>query len=150
MAARGSVHPGEGLHLPVQSVRQGFQRCFHVILRLQVQPELRLHVEIPTEPKRGVGGDAPAAVDNFVDASRRDADVFCQPVLTDTQWFKKLGNQDGLGESLVWTCWPLSMIIHDGNIMGIAALPGEADAPLLVDADAVLTLPITGERFQVI
>ncbi len=42
------------------------------------------------------------------------------------------------------------MIINDGNIMGIAALPGEADAPLLVDADAVLALPITGERFQVI
>jgi hypothetical protein len=42
------------------------------------------------------------------------------------------------------------VIIHDFYVVGIAAAPNKADAPLLVDADAVLALSIALQRFQVI
>jgi hypothetical protein len=42
------------------------------------------------------------------------------------------------------------MIIHDFDIVGIAIAPDKADAPLVVDANAVLPFPITSQRFQVI
>jgi len=42
------------------------------------------------------------------------------------------------------------VIIHDFYIVGIAITPDKADAPLGVDADAVLPFPIAFEYFQVI
>lgn len=40
------------------------------------------------------------------------------------------------------------MVVDDGDLGDIALLPAEADAPLIVDADAVLTTPIAFQRFQ--
>jgi hypothetical protein len=40
------------------------------------------------------------------------------------------------------------MVINDFNIICIALYPGETDAPLIVDADAVLSFPIPAESFQ--
>ena len=42
------------------------------------------------------------------------------------------------------------MIIHDLNIVCIAVAPHKANAPLVIDAYAVLSLSIALERFQVI
>ena len=42
------------------------------------------------------------------------------------------------------------MVVHDLNIGGANFSPDEADAPLIIDADAVLTLPFVFQRFQVI
>ena len=42
------------------------------------------------------------------------------------------------------------MVIHNLNIVRIAVAPHKADAPLIVDANAVLSLSIALERFQVI
>jgi hypothetical protein len=35
------------------------------------------------------------------------------------------------------------MIVNDLNIMGLAIAPAKANAPLLIDADAVLPLTVT-------
>ena len=43
-----------------------------------------------------------------------------------------------------------SVIVHDLNVRGPNFSPYEADAPLVVDADAVLTLPVVFQRLQVI
>jgi hypothetical protein len=42
------------------------------------------------------------------------------------------------------------MIINDLDIERVSVLPLEADAPLLIDPDAVLTLAIAFQRFQLI
>jgi len=42
------------------------------------------------------------------------------------------------------------MIIYDLNFIGMTVLPVEADAPLIVDADAQLTLTIAAELFKAV
>lgn len=41
-----------------------------------------------------------------------------------------------------------SVVVDDDDLGDIAVVPAEADAPLVVDADAVLTTPIAFQRFQ--
>ena len=41
-----------------------------------------------------------------------------------------------------------SMIIGNFNLVNAIVTPTETDTPLLVDANAVLTLPITTQRFK--
>lgn len=42
------------------------------------------------------------------------------------------------------------MIIHNFDIVHIAALPSKANSPLIIDTDAVLPLPVVFQRFQLI
>lgn len=42
------------------------------------------------------------------------------------------------------------MVICNLDIMGISGLPFEADSPLIIDADTVLTGPIPSQLFQMI
>src|SRR5882724_10541833 len=44
----------------------------------------------------------------------------------------------------------VSVIIYNFNIQGMTCIPLEADPPLLVDADAVLALPITLQRLKLV
>ena len=43
-----------------------------------------------------------------------------------------------------------SVVVHDLNVRGPNFSPYEADAPLVIDADAVLTLSVVFQRLQVI
>jgi hypothetical protein len=40
------------------------------------------------------------------------------------------------------------MVIHDLHIVGVAVLPAKADAPLIIDANAVLSLSIPSQRLR--
>jgi len=40
------------------------------------------------------------------------------------------------------------MVVHDLNVKGIRTVPAEADAPLVVDADAVLARSAAFQRLQ--
>ena len=40
------------------------------------------------------------------------------------------------------------MVVDDFYIVCVAALPDEADAPLIIDSNAVLACPITGELLE--
>ena len=42
------------------------------------------------------------------------------------------------------------MVIYNLDVVGISITPHEADAPLIVDANAVLSLSVALERFQMI
>ena len=42
------------------------------------------------------------------------------------------------------------MVVHNFHVKGIFAFPSEADAPLIVDAYAVLPGPVSPKRFKVI
>src|SRR3546814_12161772 len=44
----------------------------------------------------------------------------------------------------------VSMVVDDLDMVGASTRPYETDSPLIVDADAVLSCPITFERFQAI
>jgi hypothetical protein len=39
-------------------------------------------------------------------------------------------------------------VVDDLDLVGVTVVPAEADAPLVVDADAVLAVAITLERFE--
>jgi hypothetical protein len=40
------------------------------------------------------------------------------------------------------------MIIHNFNVAGAILSPAKTNTPLPIDPDAVLSCPITGQRFQ--
>lgn len=40
------------------------------------------------------------------------------------------------------------MVVDDLHVEGVKVAPGEADAPLIVDADAPLTLAVAAQGFQ--
>jgi len=42
------------------------------------------------------------------------------------------------------------MVVRDFNLLCITFTPDEADAPLIVDADAMLAFTVSAQRFQVI
>jgi hypothetical protein len=44
----------------------------------------------------------------------------------------------------------LLMVVHNLNVERILALPAKANPPLVIDADAVLSLPVTFQCFQVV
>lgn len=85
------------MDLLIEAATQAFQRDFHVVVRLQIEPELRLHVEETSEAQGGVRGDGAAAMDDLVDPSGRDADILGQLVLADAQGFQKLSQENLAG-----------------------------------------------------
>jgi hypothetical protein len=40
------------------------------------------------------------------------------------------------------------MVVHDFYVNGIVIHPDKTDAPLVVDPDAVLSFPVSRQRFQ--
>ena len=73
---------------------------FEIEMRLQVKPEFRRHAEVAPKPQGGVGGDGALAVDDFVNAARRHADVFGQAVLRDAHWLEEFFVQDFAGRDV--------------------------------------------------
>ena len=92
-------------------------------------------------------------MNNLIDAPGSYPDIFCKPVLTDSQWLKKLRKENftGMNGGEITLCHnDLSMVVGDFDIVGITALPYETDSPLLVDAYAVLTFPVAAKRLQMV
>lgn len=129
---------------------------FDVVAVLEVQPEALAGSEVPGEPQCGIGADAPLAVDDLVDSSRRYADGNRQAMLGDLKWLQILEHQHLAGVDgghdrvvahdgvFVW----MSVVVDDLNVLGPRCRPLEADAPLLVDADAVGACPVALELLE--
>ncbi|OGQ96826.1 MAG: hypothetical protein A2521_04840 [Deltaproteobacteria bacterium RIFOXYD12_FULL_57_12] len=120
---------------------------------MEIEPELCLHIKIAPESQCGIGGDGPAAMNNFIDTPWSYPDIFREPILTDSQWFKKLRKENftGMNGGEITLCHnDLSMVVGDLDIVGVTALPYETNSPLLVDADAVLTFSGTAKSLQMI
>lgn len=123
-------------------------------MRLKIEPELRFHVEKTPEPEGGIGRDAAPAMDNFIDAPGGDANILGQPILADSHRFQKFRQKDftgvnggkiALGHGLTSL-----MVIDDLDVIRIAAFPDKADAPLLIDSDAVLPFTVMMQRLQIV
>jgi hypothetical protein len=127
---------------------------FHiqVVLCLKVQPKPLGGPEVASQSQRRICRDCPRAVHDLVDPARRNIDVLGQAILADPQGRQELLEQDlpgmdgreSLGHHL------LLVVVHDLNVVRIAAVPPEADPPLIVDPDAVLTCAITAQPFQAV
>jgi hypothetical protein len=136
--------------------------------QLQVEPELRAHLEVARQPQSSVGSHRAPAVHNLSDAGCGNTDIHGQPVLADAHRLEELFGQDLPGmcgytlqvPAYGWSVdshflfplhgcplWVCLVVIHDLYI-ACAVVPYEADAILIVDADAVLSFPITMQRFQ--
>jgi hypothetical protein len=50
--------------------------------------------------------------------------------------------------AVAWAIGCLLVVVADLDGVGVAALPPKADAPLVVDADAVLASPVAGELLE--
>src|SRR5258708_14052586 len=78
-----------------KSPRQPVSRDLKIVMALEIEPKLRLHVEKSPQAQRGVGRNGTSAMDNFVDAPRRNASGMRQPILGNAH-----GNQKFLAQNL--------------------------------------------------
>ena len=117
---------------------------------LEVEPEALGGAEAPREPKSGVRGDAAPAEDDLVDTPGRNADVPCPSVLAEPVGLQELGQED---VARMYGREPghgghLRVVVDDLDVEGTGGAPDEADAPRVVDADAVLAGTIALERLE--
>jgi len=77
-------------HLTVDLFNELIFGHVQIIVHLQPEPELRRHVEVARQTQRRIRGNAPLALDDFVNPSRRHADVQGQAVLAKGHGFEKL------------------------------------------------------------
>ncbi len=117
---------------------------------LEVEPEALGGAEVPREPKSGVSGDAALAEDDLVDTPGGNTNVLGQAVLAETVGLQELGQEDFARMDGCELCHGghLRVVVDDLYVEGISGAPDEADAPLIVDADAVLASTIALERLE--
>ena len=117
---------------------------------LKVEPEALGGAEVSREPKSGVRSDATLAEDDLVHTPSRDTNVLGQAVLSETVGLKELGQEDFARMDGCELCHGghLRVVVDDLDVEGIGGAPDEADAPLIVDADAVLACAIALERLK--
>ena len=113
-----------------------------VVIHLEAKPEAGGITKEACQPKGGVGGDAASAMHDLVDPAWRDVQLLAQLVLTEAErphelFLQNLARMD-------WRYFlhrsPL-VIVHDLNDVRVAIAPHEADAPRVVDPNAMLSLP---------
>ena len=56
--------------------------------------------------------------------------------------------RDIVSEPGIVTTSHLSVVVHQFHLIGVTGPPDKTQSPLVVDADTVLALPITGEGLQ--
>jgi len=94
-----------------------------------------------------VGGNGSLAMHDFIDAPGRNADVVGKAILANSHWpeeflqqyFTRVNGRDFL---FVHCCHSL-VVVGDFYFKCVSILPFKANPPLIVDADAVLPLPVT-------
>src|SRR6185369_12584034 len=123
-------------------------------MRLKVKPELCLHVEKAPEPEGSISGYGPPAVYYFIYSPWGYSDIFSKPILADSHRFQKFRQKDfaGMDWGKVAFCHIVTslVVINDLDVTGIIALPYKTNAPLLVDPDTMLPLPVAAQRLQII
>jgi hypothetical protein len=126
---------------------------FKVVAGLEVHPELGGGVEEATEAEGGIGGDSAFAEDDFVDAAWGYVDGLGEAVLAEGEGCEEFLGEDfarmdggNFGISLVHS--GTSMVIDQRDIVSTAIAPDEANAPLVVDANAVLAGAIAVQCFE--
>ena len=150
--ARGDSYRA-GLNLLSQLFLGGVLSYIKIVIHLQSQPELRRHLKIPCQSQCCVSGNGTFSMDNLVDTTRRNMDIFGQSVLADFFRLQKLFHEDFSRverEHFLFTHGHLLMVIDDFNVISVFFLPYETNTPLIIYSDAVLTFPLPLQAFKVI
>src|SRR5271155_5337700 len=86
---------------------------------------------------------------DFANADLRHTDRFGQGILGHFQRLEEVLSENvaGMGGGEI-THGPASMIIDNFYIERVTVLPSETDAPLVINADAVLTRPIPKQSLE--
>lgn len=120
-----------------------------IIVRLQIQPELGRGVEVPRQPQRRIGRNGALAVDDSRNTVAGHAQRLGQCIGRQTEFVQKLALQNLAG---VNRCSlghiAASVVVHDFDLVRIAAVPIEANPILPVDSDAVLPFTVAAQLFQ--
>src|SRR5437899_2348957 len=134
------------------SLRPDVAPCyFQFVIGLQIEPDLRRDAEILAEAQRGVGSDGALAVYDLADTVRWHIEIPCQRIDADTERLHELLAENLSGGNRVQTFrrhTHSSVIVDNLDLLRVAVLPPKADAPLVVDANAVLTLSVTAQCFE--
>ena len=150
--ARGDSYRA-GLNLLSQLFLGGVLSYIKIVIHLQSQPELRRHLKIPCQSQCCVSGNGTFSMDNLVDTTRRNMNIFGQSVLADFFRLQKLFHEDFSRverEHFLFTHGHLLMVIDDFNVISVFFLPYETNTPLIIYSDAVLTFPLPLQAFKVI
>ena len=83
---------------------------------------------------------------------RLGPNVLCQTILTESVRLQELAQEDlsGMDGRKLRHGGHLLVVVDDLDVERIGGAPDEADAPLVVDADAVLSGPVALERLEAI
>ena len=109
---------------------------------LEAELETLRDCEIPCQPQVRISGDRSFAKHDLVDAARRDVNRTCQCILTrarETILRQTHRLDEFQQQNLAWVGLGICLVVVDDfDTVGTSCRPDEADAPLPIDADAVL------------
>lgn len=121
------------------------------MMSLEIEPYFGGPTEVTLQAQGCIRGDSPPSFHNLIDAPRRDADVFCQPVFGQGKREEKVIPQDFAGmDGSVCFHDKFSVVIDDFNLVRAIVFPAETDAPLVVDSDGVLAFAVSFESLQTV
>jgi len=122
----------------------------HVTFDLGIEPEARRLSKKATEPQRGIERDGALAMHDFVHPAGRNPQGTCQRVLRQAHRLHVFLQKDFPRSDVVKIGFAhvVLMVIDDLDLVSVSVPPDEADAPLVVDADAVGACPLAFEGFE--
>jgi hypothetical protein len=121
---------------------------------LQSEPELGRNAEVFAQSQGGVRSDSAFPVHNSADAARWNSDFPSESIDADVHWLhelleKNLSGMDRVKQFFVRHKLSL-MIVGDLDVVSVGIFPNEANAPLIVNANAMLTLAVASQRLQAV
>ncbi len=108
-------------------------------MSLQIKPPTGARPEVTGKAQGGVRRDGALAAHNLAHAHGRDAEGAGQFALAQTQRFKEVVYQNFARMHRWEFSFHSSVVIHNFNVVRVLTLPAEANAPLLIDSNAVLS-----------
>jgi hypothetical protein len=121
---------------------------------LKSEPKLGRNTEVFTQSQRSVGSDSTFPVHNSADAAGWNSDFPGESVDADVHWFhelfeENLSRMDRVKQFFARHKSSL-MIVDDLDVVSVAIFPNEANAPLIINANAMLALAVASQRFQAV
>jgi hypothetical protein len=119
---------------------------------LKSQPKLGGDIKVFAQSECGVGSDSAFPVHNSADPAGRNSDFPGESIDTDAHWLhellgKNLSRMDWV-EQLLMRHKPSLMIVDDLDVVNVVTLPYKTNAPLIVNANTMLTFAVAFQRFQ--
>ena len=134
------------LDIPSALVNGGIQ----IVIHLQPKPETCRVPEECTQAQGSIGCHSSLPMNDFINPARRNAKFPPEQVLTYLQWSHELFLEDltRMYRGRFLSHSTLLVIVDYLNIKCVTPSPYEADTPLIVDPNAMLSLPVALENLK--